>query len=66
MGAKAGVTRPRWFAPHPEDYARSAVATVGVQDTTYGYFYHTCQVIVSDSHMMYIKSHIQSYKLVKF
>ena len=30
--------------PDPITYTRAAVATIGIQHTTYGYFYHALQV----------------------
>ena len=30
--------------PDPVTYTRAAVATIGIQHTTYGYFYHALQV----------------------
>ena len=35
------------FAPDPVTYTRAAVATIGIQHTTYGYFYHALQVGIS-------------------
>ena len=33
--------------PDPVTYTRAAVATIGIQHTTYGYFYHALQVRIS-------------------
>ena len=35
------------FIPDPITYTRAAVATIGIQHTTYGYFYHALQVRIS-------------------
>ena len=35
------------FAPDPITYTHAAVATIGIQHTTYGYFYHALQVGIS-------------------
>ena len=40
----SGIQRASRFAPDPITYARAAVATIGIQHTTYGYFYHAVQV----------------------
>ena len=32
------------IAPDPVTFTRAAVATIGIQHTTYGYFYHAMQV----------------------
>ena len=42
--AMSGIQRASRFAPDPVTYARAAVATIGIQHTTYGYFYHALQV----------------------
>ena len=41
--ATTGITSSR-LIPDPVTYARAAVATIGIQHTTYGYFYHALQV----------------------
>ena len=43
--AMSGIRRPKFWAPSPETYAKSAVATIGVQQDTYGYLFHAVQVI---------------------
>ena len=40
----SGIQRASRFAPDPITYTRAAVATIGIQHTTYGYFYHALQV----------------------
>lgn len=39
----SNVRRPTTFRPSPETYARTAVATIGIQDSTYGYWHHALQ-----------------------
>lgn len=36
-------SRPGWFVPKPEVYARHAVSTLGVSNRTTGYWPHTLQ-----------------------
>ena len=43
----SGIRRASRFAPDPVTYTRAAVATIGIQHTTYGYFYHALQVGIS-------------------
>ena len=38
------VEGPKWWAPSGESFARSAVATIGVQRDTYGCLSHAFQV----------------------
>ena len=40
----SGMAENSRFAPDPITYTRAAVATIGIQHTTYGYFYHALQV----------------------
>ena len=40
--AATGISSSR-LIPDPITYARAAVATIGIQHTTYGYFYHALQ-----------------------
>ena len=42
--AMSGIRRASRLAPDPVTYTRAAVATIGIQHTTYGYFYHALQV----------------------
>ena len=42
--AMTEISSPRWWAPSPELYAFSAVATIGVQNETNGYIIHALQV----------------------
>jgi len=39
-----GIKRPSYFVPNPCDYAHDALATIGIQDTTYGTLAHAIQV----------------------
>lgn len=39
-----GIKKPNYFAPSPRDYAHDALATIGIQDITYGTFSHSLQV----------------------
>ena len=39
-----GIKRPSYVAPSPDTFAKAAVATIGVQDNTYGCFSHAMQV----------------------
>ena len=39
-----GIKRPSYFAPSPCDYAHDALATIGIQDITYGTLAHAIQV----------------------
>ena len=43
----SGIRRSSRFIPDPVTYTRAAVATIGIQHTTYGYFYHALQVGVA-------------------
>ena len=45
--AMSGIQRTSRFIPDPVTYTRAAVATIGIQHTTYGYFYHALQVRIS-------------------
>lgn len=40
-----GAPKPTYHTPHPDTFARSAVATIGIQDTTHGYWPHAFQVL---------------------
>jgi len=42
--AMSGIRKTSRFVPNPITYTRAAVATIGIQHTTYGYFYHALQV----------------------
>jgi len=42
--AMTGFQRTSRFIPSPTTYTRAAVATIGIQHTTYGYYYHALQV----------------------
>ena len=44
--AMSNVRRVTSFRPSPETYARTAVATIGIQNTTYGYWQHALQVSI--------------------
>ena len=57
----SGVTKTSLMSPSPESYVSSAVATIGVQNETYGCIAHAIQVscvcvcvIIDDSHCMYL------------
>jgi len=39
-----GIRVPHFLAPSPIDYACTAMATIGIQDYTYGTFSHALQV----------------------
>ena len=39
-----GMAENSRFLPNPVTYAHAAVATIGIQHTTHGYFYHALQV----------------------
>jgi len=39
-----GIKVPHFFAPSANDYARSAMETIGIQDYTYGTFSHALYV----------------------
>ena len=43
----SGMVENSRFTPDPVTYTRAAVATIGIQHTTYGYFYHALQVGIS-------------------
>ena len=43
--AMSNVRRTTYLSPDPLIYARSAVATIGIQDYTHGYWPHAFQVI---------------------
>ena len=43
----SGIRRTSRFIPDPVTYTRAAVATIGIQHATYGYFYHALQVRIS-------------------
>ena len=38
------IRKPTLFIPNSATYARSALATVGVEDISFGYFAHALQV----------------------
>ena len=42
--AMTGIKRPSYVAPSPDTFAKAAVATIGVQDNTYGCLSHAMQV----------------------
>ena len=42
--AMSKVRRVRWRAPSAESYAKAAVATIGVQGTTFGCWAHAVEV----------------------
>ena len=39
--AMSGITTPTLLAPSAETYATAAVATIGIQNDTFGYLYHS-------------------------
>ena len=39
-----GYMSPNLFVPSAQTYVRSALATVGIQNNTFGYFPHAVQV----------------------
>ena len=43
----SNVSENSRFAPDPITYTCAAIATIGIQHTTYGYFYHALQVRIS-------------------
>ena len=45
--SSSGMVENTRFVPDPVTYTRAAVATIGIQHTTYGYFYHALQVGIS-------------------
>jgi 17beta-estradiol 17-dehydrogenase / very-long-chain 3-oxoacyl-CoA reductase len=45
--AMTGIKRPKWWAPDPITYTRSAVSTIGIQQHTYGYIPHAIQGYIS-------------------
>jgi len=49
IGSLSNMPENSRFAPDPITYTRAAVATIGIQHTTYGYFYHALQVRISVS-----------------
>ena len=40
----ANIDKPNLIVPSPEAFAKAAVATIGIQDDTFGCFNHACQV----------------------
>ncbi len=42
----SGIRRPKLWAPSPETYAKTAVATIGVTNNTFGYLFHAIQVTI--------------------
>ncbi len=44
--AMTGIKTPSLLAPDPVVYSRAAVATIGIQNNTYGYLYHSLQVTI--------------------
>ena len=58
--AMSGIRRASRIAPDPVTYARAAVATIGIQHTTYGYFYHALQVGLCCHGYRYSASFFQS------
>ena len=40
----SGITRSNFLCPSAESYAKSAVATIGIQNNTFGCFSHALQV----------------------
>ncbi len=47
--AMSGKT-PSLLAPDPVTYTRAAVATIGIQNNTYGYLYHSLEVHLSNNY----------------
>ena len=43
--ATTGNTTPSLLTPDPVVYSRAAVATIGIQNDTYGYLYHSIQQV---------------------
>ena len=44
--AMTGITTPTLLAPSAESYAKAAVATIGIQNDTFGYLNHSLMVIL--------------------
>ncbi|KAJ3340994.1 hypothetical protein HDU93_005858 [Gonapodya sp. JEL0774] len=42
----AGLKRPTWNAPNPDDYVRSSIATVGYESRTLGYWAHKVSALI--------------------
>ena len=42
--AMSGITTPTLLAPSAESYVTAAVATIGIQNDTFGYLYHSLMV----------------------
>ena len=42
----SGIRRPSFFTPSPSNYARDAIATIGIQEITYGTLAHAIQVCI--------------------
>ena len=42
--AMSGISTPTLLAPSVESYATAAVATIGIQNDTFGYLYHSFMV----------------------
>ncbi len=41
-----GFRRTSFAVPSPNAYAKAAVATIGIQNDTYGFFQHALQVSI--------------------
>ncbi|XP_065901234.1 inactive hydroxysteroid dehydrogenase-like protein 1 [Dysidea avara] len=42
----SGIRRPSFFTPSPTDYAHDAIATIGIQEITYGTLAHAIQTFL--------------------
>ena len=61
MSASVGHTKPGFFVPGPDKYARAAVSTIGIQTTTYGYWPHALQVCIPYSGLILgVKNFVKS------
>ena len=49
---KKHVKEPKWWAPSGVSYARSAVATIGLQRDTYGCLSHAFQVTMATKYKL--------------
>ena len=44
--AMSDISTPNLMAPSAETFATAAVATIGIQNDTFGYLYHSFMVIL--------------------